>query len=541
MEPLTTLTVASATTALGETAGGLATTTATTLGAFSPSACSGAMAALGKLGAKIPLDSLLEQLVRSVGLQVTNELGKENNTLSFIANSALLSSLDVLNADPVTLEGVPAGDVDTTQIDDTIGKLEQRLNITPVIARAMGRAALMECGKQTGVPVNQLAAIALNTCSSIKEFSPALQEAAQEVVEKSGPLAYLLDFDKLKVWISEKLTSFISPEQTSDQLWLKQFKGEVGMQFLQECADEVGDYFNLSKLPVDYMEGNFAWTDSGTAAWTLDDRYAGDPELISRMLNEFGESHLPIQEQARTLSTLLFAHEATHYLFAHLPVRYPRIIEEYACDLMIGAFANAKGLDLDLVQRFYQVQNNHGETYNRVFSSENTPLYPSALERAYSVEAMKQYMAEHPSIQLRDLVQNPEALAQIAANALNIKMEFDAESSSYQITENVISDIRDVLSEDTVASMEQNLEAATLKGAYNGVVNNADTKGAYNGVVNNADTKGAYNGVVKGAYNGVVNDAETKGAYNGVVNNVDTKGAYNGIVNNADTKGAYNG
>ena len=340
--------------------------------------------------------------------QTAGEIGSDNEITSLMSRAAAVYACGELKASPEKIS-VDARNFDTgnfgKEVEEAVNKLSKHENITQDMAKAMAYSAFVEVNKISGNGDAQLAVgTALNALNNAFN-NPDLTETQIDSSEDLSEFKKFLDNDmKVSNLPHKRLNEVIDAESLRDNV-LNSFRQidrdelspreqelfdlykNVDMDFLQECADNVNDVFKLPQLPMTKCDGNFFHCQGETRS-PFDDFYGGDPEFVKEFIVKIADMHPEISmlEKAKIFTCLIYAHEASHYMFSQCAVKFPRAVEELACDIMTRAYAiksNIASADVtnDILAAFYKNFNNQYQADDMRVFVDGIWKYPSTIER----------------------------------------------------------------------------------------------------------------------------------------------------------------
>ena len=410
-------------------------------------------------------DQIQKWVRMSIAHQVAGALSDDNEALSLLSRAAVYAC-GALVESPQTLEKY-AKEFDSMTVGGELKKSVEKLSkcdgIGEITAKAMARSALTEIGKE-----NEASSIANGVFNSLSRVFQAPRLAEMQI-KKPEKLSEFNNASDLNREIAGLSGMKISDAVDIESVW-KQFerfssridrgklsprgaelydawKNQIDMNFLQECADDVSKTFGLPRLPVWRAENNFYhWTGEDRIN-VIDDVYGGDPELLKQFIEKTASVHpeIPPLIKAKVMGRLLFAHESSHLMFSQCPLKFPRAVEEMACDIIIRSYAIESGIvpgDVvhDLWKAFCETYNNpQNESNIRIFDEDGTWLYPSTDERILIPErtlggfvgTFRDFAPQNflPGSKDFDIAR----VGLFAANCMNAKLDFNPELGKFEL------------------------------------------------------------------------------------------------------------
>ena len=404
----------------------------------------------------------LEQVTRMSICQVAGQLGQDNEALSLASRAVAAYACSALNFSPEKIKA------DAQKFDDLTGKENSSSEFKPEpseidlfdriknavntlgntikdfpLAKAMAYAGIMEAAKYTG---NEAAifvaphvldgfggAYEKLTKDTGKSFNEFYNENAVST------LYGVNDLEHIKQSIDNNIFQYLQKPEFLQQL-PETIRNDIAtlsnmdaMPELQNISNEVCAFFNLKTLPVFHadlinpreLSNNAAFIDWPGIGW---DHFAADPKLFMNFAIATAKPGISIEKIFHDFAKLVFAHEVCHYIFSKLPVKYPRAIEEYCCDAMSGIYAAKNGISTDSIKAFHGAL--AGNLELRGFNDNGEWMYPATMERWQAIDLLENYDGPINSLVLPHF-------AQIAAQNMNVKMEYNAYTQSYEIVDKV--------------------------------------------------------------------------------------------------------
>lgn len=421
--------------------------------------------------------------------QTAGEIGSDNEITSLMSRAAAVYACGELKASPEKISddarNFDSGDWGK-EVEDAVNKLSKHENVTQDMAKAMAYSAFVEVNKISGNGDAQLAiGTALNALNNAFN-NPELAEIQVEQTEDLTIFKKFLDNNaEVSNFPHKKLTDVIDSECLRDNVFnsfrhidrnalsskeqeLYDLVTNVDMSFLEECADDVNQVFKLPLLPMTKCDGNFFHCQGETRS-PFDDYYGGDPEFVKEFITKIADMHpeIPMLEKAKIFTRLIYAHEASHYMFSQCAVKFPRAVEELACDIMTRAYAiksDIASADVtnDILTAFYMNFNNPYQTDDMRVFVDGMWKYPATIERCQiPEETLGKFVGTFRDFAPNGFLPGNDSfnIAKVglyAAKCMNLDLVFKPDLNSFEVA-GPISETGVKFSELTVQQSEQKI------------------------------------------------------------------------------------